>query len=223
MTAQVLVVGARSNSLGEAIGVELVALGAQVILAGIEGEGVQLDVMHSDEIWRAIVMTRPTHLVCTVGTNVPSAFDGKHWNFSSERTMRTNFHGPMKVLSEFSRIAQEGTFVAISSNSASIPRSNSTAYCASKAALSMGLRCAARDVSRREGAMRIWGYEPGLIADTPMTDAVAAELPGVALTRMLSLPGGLEKADLAARVARDVLSESWALHGCLVRIDNGEI
>jgi NAD(P)-dependent dehydrogenase (short-subunit alcohol dehydrogenase family) len=117
--------------------------------------------------------------------------------------------------------AAHHAFVAVSSNSAHVARSESAGYCASKAALSMAVRCAARRYAPLN-TFRIWGYEPGLILDSPMTEAVRMSVrPDVPLHR---IPGNhtLRRGDLAQRIVDDIASGDRWLNGCMLRLDGGE-
>lgn len=222
---RVLIVGARPSSLGDHIAVELRGKVDEVVRAGISHEPVLLDVCDARRCQEIIKNTEPTHIVCTVGVNWPAPFYRHGWDVVAQDHMDANFFGPMNLLSAFEEWLEEmpGTFVAISSNSAHIARSNSAAYCASKAALSMALRCAARDATRAGKPLRIWGYEPGALAGTPMTSAVAGRLgEDVPMSRMLTNPAGLPVATVAGMVARDLLVGGPVLHGTVVRLDNGD-
>jgi len=65
--------------------------------------------------------------------------------------------------------------VAISSDAATRPMRTSIAYCASKAALDMAVRCAARELS----PMRVNAVSPGMTADTEMTAYIDAAVPAI--------------------------------------------
>jgi NAD(P)-dependent dehydrogenase (short-subunit alcohol dehydrogenase family) len=227
-----LVVGARPGSLGAAIAHQCRGFGYQVVTAGISGEDRQLSLTRMNFItllgeMRAL---RPTHVICTVGMNEPEppgwdpeAWYGKHF--------ATNVTGPMRLLNAW--LGSLGAdvpgeqrvrhFVAISSNSARLPRSSSAAYCASKAALSMALRVKAREAAGKGSQVAIYGYEPGLLEGTPMTDATREQFPGVPLTRMRhpALSNGVSTAGLAAMVAGN-LTQGLALNGLLIPFDADE-
>lgn len=222
----VVVVGARHGSLGDHIAIHCQLAGVPAYRAGIATEEVHLDATDEGRALEAFYALEPTHVVCTVGMNAGGPVYGDDWWQHADEVMALNYLAPMKLLSAFEAYldGMPGTFVAISSNSAHIPRSNSAAYCASKAALSMGIRCAARDMSRAKKPLRVWGYEPGALAGTPMTKAVKARLgKDVPMSRMLTNPAGLPVGAVGRIVARDLLDSPEVLHGCMVRLDNGEI
>lgn len=222
----VLVVGARRGSLGDAVVTELHAKGLSAYRAGITDEPLRLDIADRGNVWDILHTVDPTHVVCTVGMNQPTPFysDDFYDTHATDHAV-TNYLLPMYLLNAYAGYLADmpGSFVAISSNSAHVARSNSAAYCASKAALSMGLRCAARDASRAGKPLRIWGYEPGALTGTPMTQVVQKGLGKDApMSRMLTAPAGLATAAVARVVARDLLDSGDVLHGCMVRLDNGE-
>lgn len=221
----VLVVGARPGSLGDFISIQLMLHGAEVTKAGVSSEERQLDIRDHLNCEEVVARVDPTHIVCTVGVNQGAPFYADGWETMARDAMDVNFLGPMNLLDAFSSWIEEmpGTFVAISSNSAHIARSSSAAYCASKAALSMGIRCAARDLSRAGKPLRVWGYEPGALVGTPMTKDVTRRIgKDVPMSRMLTTPAGLDTAAVARIVARDLLDSAEVLHGCMVRLDAGE-
>src|SRR5688500_8412398 len=171
-----LVIGAAPNSLGLA----WAALPstqydyASVTTAGISGEPIKLDVTHSLRIKEVLDQCRPDVVVCTVGVNVPAEVQDAYLPTRMMDSFVTNVTGPTDVLRHclLSQVRDERRGAvkkssAISSNSARIPRTRSLPYCASTAALSMALRVAARELAG-EG-VAVWGYEPGLLAGTPMT------------------------------------------------------
>jgi len=222
---RVLIVGARMGGLGDHIANALRDQVGEVVKAGIGGEPVSLDVRNPTYCKQIVHNVEPTHVVCTVGVNRGMPFYDRRWGAWAQDHMEANFLGPMNLLSAFEEWlgGLPGTFVAISSNSAHISRSNSAAYCASKAALSMGLRCAARDATRAGKPLSIWGYEPGALAGTPMTNMVRGRLDkAVPMSRMLTAPEGLATGQVARMVARDLLDAGAVLHGTVVRLDNGD-
>jgi NAD(P)-dependent dehydrogenase (short-subunit alcohol dehydrogenase family) len=230
----VLVVGADANSLGNAIVNELLDGECEyefgkVHTAGLNTEDYRLDLLRSPRITEVLTETKPDIVVCTVGVNQPVDINDAFLPAKMHNSFETNVTGPMDLLRHFVaspvRLEREGIvkkFVAISSNSARIPRRNSIAYCASKAALSMALRVAARELAGSQVA--VWGYEPGLLAGTPMTQAVSAAFSGDRLHRMPGVPpNGLPPEDLARRIVQDLATFSYAHNGIVIPFDAGEL
>lgn len=245
MSRTVLVVGARKYSLGWWIAETLKALYVDgmpeaatetsdgrwnIVTAGIDSndEHVWLD-LYGDR--RAHLMdvlqdVKPDHIVCTAGINHPQS-DFPILTDWYEEHYRVNVVGPMRLLDVWESVAGDGWenvgharhFVAISSNSAHIARTYSGAYCASKAALSMALRCKAREM--KGAPFVVYGYEPGLLAGTPMTAEVVGRLGDKAASRIPGHPEGLPTPSLAAMVVRN-LNASYELNGCLLRVDGGD-
>ncbi len=114
-------------------------------------------------------------------------------------------------------------FVVISSNSARIPRSQSLAYCASKAALSMSVRVSARYLAQQNHPVVVYGYEPGLLEGTPMTRMAQSGFAG-SLHRMPNVrAAGLPAEGLARLIAFNLGQNGRALNGTLIPYDAGEI
>jgi NAD(P)-dependent dehydrogenase (short-subunit alcohol dehydrogenase family) len=233
-----LIVGAAQESLGAAIAKEAYQAYdyADVVTAGISGdEQIKLDVNNRAQVHERLVELRPDAVVCTVGINEPAGVHTEHLDLRMFDAFRVNCLGPLAVLQEFvgspvrpERITATKKFVAISSNSAHIPRRVSMAYCASKAALSMALRVAARELA--EKGIQVWGYEPGLLAGTPMTEKVAEHFgqgtePGqFRMHRMSGVPPqGIPVFDLAAQICFDLANFSPARNGVMVPFDADEI
>lgn len=228
----VLVVGAAEGSLGEAIALELVECEwefGRVHTAGIGEEAHQLDVLRTARIGEVLNDLKPDILVCTVGLNVPVDVTDAFLSAKMATAFSTNVIGPMELLRQFvksairpERATHVKKFVAISSNSARIARRNSIGYCASKAALSMALRVAARELAPK-GEVMAWGYEPGLLDGTPMTRETAKQFPDVALHRMPGVPPeGLPPRDLARHIVQDLATFSYAHNGLMIPFDAGE-
>lgn len=68
------------------------------------------------------------------------------------------------------------SITAIVSDAATHPMRTSMAYCASKAALAMAVRCAARELAPK---IRVNGVSPGVVAGTPMTNKTDLEIEAV--------------------------------------------
>lgn len=223
--ARLLVVGARPGSLGAAVAEVAASHGYAVLTAGLNEEGLPMDALLGplEAMRDNIADYDPEHLICTVGFNMPmpegdkmDVSDWYRWHFE------INVTAPMRILRawELAASARQGYrhFVAVSSNSAHLPRSRSAAYCASKAALSMALRVAARDgVGGDKHGILIYGYEPGLLAGTPMTQLVKDRLPGMALHRMrgAALEDGIDPWDLAELMVTN-LTRGPAINGSLI-------
>lgn len=242
---RLLVIGAREGSLGEAVArhAEGEWEACEVITAGISGEEKYFcDLTVGVQVKHMLHELCPDYIVCTVGENSPASVRDGFLAAKLMASYQVNVLGPMLLLHHFLAspynrdTVYRKKFVAISSNSARIARSGSVPYCASKAALSMALRVAARDVATQivEAAQLpplIWGYEPGLLHGTPMTEETMKVFGnptgdpsfGGALHRMKGVgPTGLHPSDLAARIVMDLTYSGPGLHGCLFPYDAGE-
>jgi NAD(P)-dependent dehydrogenase (short-subunit alcohol dehydrogenase family) len=224
-----LIIGAAEGSLGEAIFREAHNNYdfAAINTAGIGDEEIKLDVTHPSQVVEVLANARPDIVVCTVGVNEPVRVRDAYLPLRLTDAFRVNVVGPLEVLRHFvtspvreGRSAFTKRFVAISSNSARIARTGSMAYCASKAALSMALRVAARELAGTP--VQVWGYEPGLLAHTPMTENTAKDYNGP-LHRMPGIPpSGLSPQHIAQRVVNDVANFSLAYNGVMFSLDAGE-
>jgi NAD(P)-dependent dehydrogenase (short-subunit alcohol dehydrogenase family) len=198
------------------------------VTAGIGDEEEKMDVRRGALVKEVLNAVCPDIVLCTVGINEPAGITTSALGLVLEQSFHVNTIGVLTVLHHFLHAPVSGhweglplkKFVAISSNSARIARRRSLAYCASKAALSMGLRVAAREIAGGDACL--WGYEPGLLADTPMTNAVATTHDGP-LHRMPGVgPAGLAVGPLAAKIVHDVATAGPGYHGLLIPYDAGE-
>ena len=249
---ELLVVGAREGGLGVHIAQEAHARGWQVRTAGPgrhghdipwewgpDPEGTAWELLR--RMTEAPPFRPPQHIVITIGINEPTNVmdDGgmyeQSFTHGIERDFSVNAIAPMAILHAWfhrtwrHRVDTDHGFhhgIVISSNSAHIARSQSAGYCASKAALSMGVRSMARAVASLEAQGRRWslyGYEPGWIQDTQMSAEVLDRL---ALTGAVPhrIPGQREvpPESLARMIIRNIESDSDFLNGTMLRVDGGE-
>lgn len=249
MSRTVLVIGTRKYSLGWWIAETLKALYVDslpeeanetsdgrwnIVTAGVDSneERIFLDLAGSrfEHLLGVLNGVNPDHIICTAGINQQRS-DFKTLSEWYDEHYLSNVIGPMRLLEAWEttcggpfaerpeKLGFARHYVAISSNSAHIARTYSAAYCASKAALSMALRCKAREMKGQPFV--VYGYEPGLLAGTPMTDEVNARLGTKAASRIPGHPEGLPTPNLAAMVVRN-LNSSYELNGCLLRVDGGD-
>lgn len=243
----VLVVGCKPGSLGEAVKEVAEGVGYTVITAGVSGEQLPLDISNGHQVAE---MFRPPkdmtglkpveHVVCTAGINYLDGIRTGDLHRNMVEHMAINAVGPLDVLSRWHRAhrahmkhlqqtdpdvtLEQPHFVAISSNSAHIARSTSIAYCASKAALSMGIRCAARDSAKDGWPMVIYGYEPGWINGTPMSNRVTARFGGPVHPPLHRIPhgDGIDRYAIARTIVSNLYHAGMELNGTLIRLDGGE-
>jgi NAD(P)-dependent dehydrogenase (short-subunit alcohol dehydrogenase family) len=236
---RLLVVGAQPTSLGAwvATSATMLSFGVpwDVTTAGIGDEMLRLDVTWSDEqLYPFLEEWGPFHaVVCTAGLNPPGgSIADVPGPAGLMEAMAVNYLGHMNLLYNWLRYWHEGSeldsapplsWVSISSNSAHIARTKSMAYCASKAALSMAIRVAGREVAG--GPFSVYGYEPGWLDGTPMSEAKRAELDDRGLNPKAThrIPGGqgVDPIQLAGMIVGN-LNNDRALNGCTLRVDGGE-
>lgn len=227
-----LVLGARHNSLGDYVAMEAVDRDWRVQTAGIPVRGelyenVECDITQPGHVVKLLSAERFDSVVCTVGINPLVHGVERLWDDKCKEVFDVNYHGPMNFLRMWlaqgnrGRAALWGTrhFVAISSNSAHIARSPSVDYCASKAALSMGIRSMARRHAK-EG-VAIYAYEPGWLNGTPMSDAIMDAFGDDEDLHRIPHGNGIPPQTLAAMIVRN-LETGMVLNGCCLRVDGGE-
>ncbi len=228
---RVLVVGAREGSLGAAV-VNALEYGSscrnEVVTAGPTEEEHSLD-LSDTSLWDDLdciqnIFGRFTHVVCTAGINEAARVEEARFDATMHQSFQVNTMGPLLLLQWFieqqAPLDHDGLrhFVAISSNSAHIARRGSAPYCASKAALSMALRVVAREQAGND--VNIYGYEPGWIDGTPMSESVA----GIFAGNFHRIPGGkgVRVEDLATMIVSNLEANNALLNGCMLRLDGGE-
>lgn len=217
---QLLIFGCKKKSIGDAVRKMYSDMfDGHVVTAGISGEE-DFNIVYSDEeeVKALLREVQPHHVLMTVGRNETlQDFNDQLEPWLTDH-FETNVTIPMSVLMWWVEVGApyDGHFVAMSSNSAQIPRSQSMAYCSSKAALSMALRCAARDLQKADMGPVVYGYEPGLVKSTPMS----GERGG---TRMLGLPQGIGRRVLATQIVNTLVFGGAEHSGVLHRLDNGEV
>lgn len=220
-----VVIGARPQSLGSAVSM---ALGYPT--AGITTEAVRWDARHSYAALYNALGYHPRVIVNTVGINVPTE-PGLH--SQTPLVMNMNYEQHQRLVNEWYEWTKDGVrdwgyapgvYVAVSSNSAHIARSPSSAYCASKAALSMGMRSTARWFASNGEHYYCLIVEPGWMAGTPMSDEVTKNLDADA--RVHRIPGVRQTDGLLPQVVAEqiklMVQHPRAYNGCPVRMDGGE-
>jgi len=221
---RLLVIGARDGSLGDRIA-QAAGIPFETFGAGMSDEPMLLDVRDQRMIERVLEEVLPHHIVVTAGLNLSAETSHVDYPYLMRESFEVNVIGVMDVLGAWLRLAREvdqyqpKTFVAISSNSAHIARRNSGPYCATKAALSMAIRVAAREIAGK-GPL-VYGYEPGLLEGTPMTKSTSARF-GPIQTRIPGAPDGLDPDEMAKTVVQNLIYPSRGLNGSLLRLDGGE-
>jgi hypothetical protein len=215
-----LVIGARKKSIGQMVAKMWSDMyDGDVVTAGISGDEQEALVAEDgEETRRVLEKVKPDRVLVTIGKNEGWDDSGLEFTEWMDDHFHTNVTLPMGILTDWLSLEPPAGahFVALSSNSAHIPRSQSMAYCSSKAALSMAIRCAARDVGKAGMDMSIYGWEPGLVKGTPMS----GERGG---TRMLGLPEGMPRRALANQIVNALAFGGPEYNGVLVRLDAGEV
>jgi NAD(P)-dependent dehydrogenase (short-subunit alcohol dehydrogenase family) len=194
---------------------------------------MELDITQQVDVAKMFMHEQPFNAVVnTAGINHPTFTDAVGLGAELEDHFLINVLGHVWVLQHWLAKLPDSAaywsrhYVSLSSNSATIARSRSLPYCASKAALSMAIRCAARDSA---GQANIYAYEPGLLFGTPMTDSVMTELrqdtASLDMHRMRGgkeLTAGIRPGRLARMIVNNIRIGGPELNGCVLRLDAGE-
>jgi hypothetical protein len=93
----------------------------------------------------------------------------------------------------------------------------------------MAIRCTARDVARNHAASlsnemmpAIYGYEPGWLGGTPMSDAVMERLPEGVVPHRIPSGRHMSPYDLSVMIVANLKQGNNLMNGALIRIDGGE-
>lgn len=232
--SRLLIVGVRPGSLGWHVAREASTQGWNVIEADLNPASdtvAPLDVSSPIEqsvFWEEL-KGNVSDVVYAAGVNLEGSILDTDWRGDMAKQMAVNFAGPIETLQRWLNHGREKTtgdnFVTIASNSAYIPRSKSMSYCASKAAVVMAMRCAARELAKNSGRGHpsVYTYSPGWLNGTPMSQEVFGRLPmDVPLHR---IPGdaSVNPGALAQLIVRNLIHGDQSLNGCDLRIDGGEL
>lgn len=179
MATKLLVIGGTSG-----IGKE-VAYIAPYVIRGINAEPVfvqavgeeECDVTDPEKLDQVVRKFCPTHVVYSAGINHLEWIENSTpQDFA--KVLAVNLIGFQTLLtSMLSNGIRNASIVAVSSDAATRPMRTSLMYCSSKAALSMSVKCAARELASK--GYRINSVSPGKVADTEMTRYVDSVVPGL--------------------------------------------
>lgn len=189
-----------------------------------------LNVMEPDVLRRDVNWEEFDAVVYCIGQNKPVAvnFDSERYVGTFDALMRINCTAAVEAAHLFinsKRHVLSGVpskFVVVSSNSAHVPRSESAAYCASKAALSMAIRCMARDVAKLHIPVELYGYEPCWMEGTPMSNEVAERLGSGVMPHRVPGGAGMNPEALANVIVGN-LQTTGVFHGTMLATDLGDI
>lgn len=241
---RLLVVGAKPGSIGAAVRdtASLSKDWGHVTTAGISGyEDLRLDVTDFLFMMDFLQKHGPFHdVVCTAGINIPGGIMSRV-SHRLQPLFNVNYHGHIYLLQNWLEhwldvlagqdvVRHPKNWVSISSNSAQIARSPSLAYCASKAALSMAIRCAGRELANAGLRFNVYAYEPGWVDGTPMSEDVTETLRAQEepeydhMVQMHRIPGGkgLDVYDLAGMIVHNLKLDGRMFNGTCIRVDGGE-
>lgn len=226
------VLGASPNGIGRAVVEMLNRIGMDVYATNLE----DLDVRTHYKLQGFLADTDPDYVVYCVGMNKLDWI--KDWNSADFRDiMDVNVGGFINVIADLAALdsvarrqdRKPRSIVAVTSDAAFRPMRTSINYCASKAALDMAVKVAAREMA--EHGWRVNGVAPGKVAGTAMTqyvDATVPELRGwtaeaaAAYERASSATQRAATTEEVASVICDVLlNESRNFTGAIIPVNGG--
>jgi NAD(P)-dependent dehydrogenase (short-subunit alcohol dehydrogenase family) len=219
----VLVIGGTSG-IGQGI-VDEVAVRGHVVYGVGPDQGVDVLLAHTME--KAINEYNATHVVYCAGINRLRWMRDLNRD-EMEDLFNVNVFGFAMMMQIVARHSRVRSVLAVSSDAAVRPMRTSLAYCASKAALNMAVRVAARELAPN---VRVNAIAPGKVADTPMTEYVDRKVPQLRgwtpeyaadYERLSSPIGRALRVDEVAEAAADILlNTSPGYTGEIVTVNGG--
>lgn len=137
----------------------------------------ELDVMFPRDIHAYVERYGPfKYMVYSAGINVLAWVKNLSHGSLLDNTWAVNCGGFVNLVGSHELLfpEAEGSIVAISSDAARRPMRGSLAYCSSKAALDMAVKCAARELAPR---WRVNAVSPGMTDNTGMTRSLDKQIP----------------------------------------------
>jgi len=115
-----------------------------------------------------------THVVYSVG--IPDLHNIRSEKFQDylEEIFNVNTFGFTRLMSALARYQTHARVVVVVSDAATTPMRGSLAYCSSKAALAMAVKCAARELAPH---FEVIGVSPAVVEGTGMTEWIDAHVP----------------------------------------------
>jgi NAD(P)-dependent dehydrogenase (short-subunit alcohol dehydrogenase family) len=225
MKQSVLVFGGH-GSIGSTIVEAFYESGSyEVKTAGIRpDESYKVDLENAAQVVNVFRKEHFDHVVVASGVNRDANILRMGLHRIMSESFATNCSGPMVALQAWLKAQKEtpkGHFVVLGSNSAYIPRSESLAYCASKAALNMAIRTAARYMADK--GPTIWAVDPGWVEDSYMSREFLRKRQSDVPPHRIPGNRTLQAGDLAYFIYQQVEADARYLNGCTLRLDGGEI
>lgn len=137
----------------------------------------ELDVKYQAHMEQYVHEAGPfDYIVYTAGVN-QLEWVSELSSWSLRKTFEVNLFGFILVCGAQAKAYpdHETRAITVVSDSSHTPMRGSIAYCSSKAALVMAIKCLARELAP---TWSVNGISPGIIEDTPMTDYIDSTVPG---------------------------------------------
>lgn len=220
-----LVIGARDGNIGEGIAYEINRLYGMPVHRTSVGA---LDVRSSADVRTYIKEQGPfEHFVYCAGLQhlemIPDLTDD-----AIDDIFDVNVQGFLRVMRELTANQDSGNVLALVSDASYTPMRGSINYCASKAALAMAVRVAARELAPR---WRVNGLSPTVVEGTPMTaeiDAIVPALRGWSVEEAQAYERSMIPMQRRVRVsevvtlAMDILFGPQMLTGSIINMTGGK-
>lgn len=224
-----VVLGARPGSLGAYVASQT---GYEALGPGLPGANGKWSSVGGYSQAAEILGYHPRVIIDTVGINMSSnPEDFKANGPGREDMVFVNYIDRMRFaegwFNETKNLASAAApapmaYVVVSSNSAHIARSPSSGYCASKAALSMGMRSFARWLATNRHPHSVSVIEPGWMNGTPMSQEIGDEIGHHIQPHRIPGDGSGVSVEAVGDQILLMVSYPRAFNGCTIRLDGGE-
>lgn len=229
---RVVVTGA-AGGVGQVVAQQFRDGGARVVATDIAGaDGVVACDLADDAARDAFVVDALAELggldvLCNVAGIQQFAEIGKITAAGLRRHLDVNATAPLLLTQGFAEalIASKGNVVSVASISAVMGQPYNAQYCASKAALLLGMRALAVELGTR--GVRVNCVSPGGI-DTPMIHAAAAGLPAEVDWKLIAksqsvIPGFMPPTDVAEALLFLASDAAASITGANLVVDRGVV
>jgi NAD(P)-dependent dehydrogenase (short-subunit alcohol dehydrogenase family) len=223
MKRLLVVGGSDENSIGAAIVTHAKIRGMEVLVPNLN----YLDVRSEQSINDYFAIVDPVDYIayCVGAQQLSFIHDLEMTDVMTIYNL--NVFGALRFLNALVRKFSRGRICFITSNAATTPMRGSIAYCSSKAAMDMVVKCAARELAPH---WIVTGVAPGPVENTPMTkmvDAQVMSLRGWTKERMMAYESSLipmsrrsTKDEVAALVLSTLLGPEM-LTGQVIQMTGG--
>lgn len=153
---------------------EQIAKDAQDVFDAVVATGTDVDVRDWEKVGRFVAANGPFNAVA-YSAGIAQLRNIEELAVADVADLfQVNFEGFLGVMRSLTATQSSGRVVAIVSDAADTPMRGSIAYCSSKAALAMAIRCSARELAPH---WQVNGVSPCVVEGTPMTAWIDQRVP----------------------------------------------